>query len=52
MFFGTAMSSPVSAVIADLVMEDIEQRAFVSSPIQPFVLETISSLCHFCGIRK
>ena len=33
--FGTAMRSPVSAVIANLVMEDVEQRALASSPVKP-----------------
>ena len=33
--FGTAMGSPVSAVIANMVMEDVEQRALASSPVQP-----------------
>ena len=29
------MGSPVSAVIANMVMEDVEQRALASSPVQP-----------------
>ncbi|XP_028407835.1 uncharacterized protein LOC114530413 [Dendronephthya gigantea] len=29
------MGSPVSAVIANLVMEDVEQRALASSPVKP-----------------
>ena len=33
--FGTAMGSPVSAVIANMVMADVEQRALASSPVQP-----------------
>ena len=34
--FGTDMGSPVSAVIANMVMEDVEQRALVTSPVKPF----------------
>ena len=33
--FGTAMGSSVSAVIANLVMEDVEQRALASSSVNP-----------------
>ena len=34
--FVTAMGSPVSAVIANMVMEDVEQRASATSPVKPF----------------
>ena len=34
--FGTAMGPPVSAVIANMVMEDVEQRALAISPVKPF----------------
>ena len=33
--FGTAIGSPASAVIANLVMEDFEQRVLASSPVKP-----------------
>ena len=43
------MGSPVSAIISNLVMEDVEQRALSSSPIQPlfwkrYVDDAISAL--------
>ena len=33
--FGTALGSPVSAVMANLVMEDLEKRALSTSIVQP-----------------
>jgi hypothetical protein len=47
--FGTAMRSPVSAVIANLVMEDVEQRALASVPVslsfwKRFVDDVISAV--------
>ena len=43
------MGSPVSAVIANLVMEDVEQRALASTPVNPsfwkrFVDDVISAV--------
>ena len=35
--FGTAMGSPVSATDANLVMEDIEERALATCPLQPLM---------------
>ena len=35
--FGTAMGSPVSAVTANMVTEDVEQRALANSPVKPFL---------------
>ena len=34
--FGTAMGSPVSVTIANLVMEDVKERAFVTADMQPW----------------
>ena len=34
--FGTAMGSPVSTVFANMVMEDVEQRALATSLVKPF----------------
>ena len=34
--FGTAIGSPVSAVIANMVMEDVEQRTLATSLVKPF----------------
>jgi hypothetical protein len=47
--FGTTMGSPVSAVIANLVMEDVEQRALASVPVslsiwKRFVDDVISAV--------
>ena len=47
--FGTAMGLPVSAVIANLVIEDIEHRALTTAPVSPsfwkrFVDDVISAV--------
>ena len=47
--FGTAMGSPVSAVTANLVMEDVELRALASVPVslsfwKRFVDDVISAV--------
>jgi hypothetical protein len=47
--FGTAMGSPVSAVVANLVMEDVEQRALAYVPVslsfwKRFVDDVISAI--------
>ena len=34
--FGTAMGSPISAVVANMVMENVEQMALATSPVKPF----------------
>ena len=34
--FGTVMGSPVSAVIANMVIEDVEQKTLANSPVKPF----------------
>ena len=39
--FGTAMGSPVSAVIANMVMEDVEQTALATSPAKRYVDDVI-----------
>ena len=34
--FGVAVGSPVSAVMANMVMKDMDQRALATSPVKPF----------------
>ena len=33
--FGVAVGSPVSAVMANMVMKDMDQRALATSPVKP-----------------
>ena len=35
--FGLAMNMPISAVIANMVMDNVEQRALTTSPVKPFL---------------
>ena len=42
--FVTAMGSPVSAVIANMVMEDVEQRASATSPVKPFFWKCVDDV--------
>jgi len=44
--FGTAMGSPVSVTVANLVMEDVEERALASYPTLPPFLETVCVHCY------
>ena len=41
--FGTAMGSPISAVIANLVLEDIEHRALTTAPVSPSAVSNFNS---------
>ena len=50
--FGTAMGSPVSAVIANLVMEDVEQRALASTPVSPSFWKRFVSTNRFPKMRS
>ena len=51
--FGTAMGSPVSAVIANLVMEDIEHRALTTAPVSPsFWKRFVDDVHNLCGFSK
>ena len=47
---GTAMGSPVSVVVADLVMEDVESRALTTFPSSPrFWKRYVDDTC--CALR-
>ena len=49
--YGTAMGSPVSVVVANLVMEDIESRALSSfSPSPVFWKRYIDDVC--CAVKE
>ena len=49
--YGTAMGSPVSVVVANLVMEDIESRALSSfSPSPVFWKRYIDDVC--CAVKQ
>ena len=43
--YGTAMGSPVSVIVANMVMEYVEEKALSTSPVKPiFMLMTPSRL--------
>ena len=48
--FGTAMGSPVSVMVANIVMEDVEERALTSYEIQlPFWKRYVDDICTVMG---
>ena len=49
--FETAMGSPVSAVIANLVMEDIEHRALTTAPVSPSFWKRFVFFLFFIQLR-
>ncbi len=43
--FGTAMGSPVSPIVANLYLEDLEAKAIATAPPEAVTMETICRRC-------